>query len=315
MSDAESATRRVWRSMPAGAREALSRGLTPTDLQTLLLSVARDRAASVSPAELLRRWQSDRFVRPAQSDPRILSRVEARLWSLLPEQVEGVELSPVAPLGTSSALAGVSQGRVLSTMRRSEVVSDSTNVLALEAAARRRSGPQGRAVHLAACHRQLRAQDFGNGAAAHFRLFTLASSAPTTGSGQQESALLSQHLRWWADVVREVLPGVLVRFEVTAWDPVLRERIHQSVLPALEQDPAVAVVEDHDRERAKGYYTLGALRVVAQTPDGEVELGDGGFTDWTAKLLQNRKELCLTSCLATERVATLSRGLTTDGAP
>jgi hypothetical protein len=98
---------------------------------------------------------------------------------------------------------------------------------------------------------------------------------------------------------------VLVRFEVTAWDPVLRERLQQSVLPDLMDDPVVSIVEDHARERARGYYVLGALRVVAQTPTGEVELGDGGFTDWTAKLLQNRKEVCFTSCLATERVSAL----------
>jgi hypothetical protein len=291
--------------MPAGAREALSRGLTPTDLQTLLLSVARERAATVTPAELLRRWQSDRFVRPAESDPRVLSQLEARMWSLLPAEVEGVELSPVTPLGTCSALGDVSQGRVLTTVRRSEVISDSTSALALEAAVRRRSKPGDGVVHLAACHRQLRAQDFGNGASAHFRLFTLVSSAPRTGSAVRESALLSHHLLWWVALLRKLLPGVLVRFEVTAWDPVLRERLQQSVLPDLMDDPVVSIVEDHARERARGYYVLGALRVVAQTPTGEVELGDGGFTDWTAKLLQNRKEVCFTSCLATERVSAL----------
>ena len=103
-----------------------------------------------------------------------------------------------------------------------------------------------------------------------------------------------------------MLPGVRVRIEVTAWDRVLRERLHQSVLPELEGDPAATVVEDSGRGRGLNYYTLGALRVVAETPDGELELGDGGFTDWTAKLTQNKKELCLTSCRATERVAALA---------
>jgi hypothetical protein len=103
-----------------------------------------------------------------------------------------------------------------------------------------------------------------------------------------------------------VLPETAVRIELTAWDQVLRERIHQSVMPDLSGDPAVTVVEVPGRERGRGYYSLGALRVVAQTPDGELELGDGGFTNWTAKLTQNKKELCLTSCLATERMSTLA---------
>jgi hypothetical protein len=294
--------------MPPGVRELLSRRVPPTDLQTLLLSVARDRAASVTPAELLRRWQSDRFVRPAESDPRWLSEVEARMWSVVPRSFEGLELSPVAPLGTCSALAAVSQDRVVATVRRSEVVSDSTNVLAVEAAARRMSGTHERGAHLAACHRQLRAQDFGEGRSAHFRLFTLVSSAPKQGSGRRESELLSRHVRCWHDVVRAVLPETPVRIELTAWDRVLRERLHQWVLPHLELDPSVTVVEDCERQRGRNYYSLGALRVVAQTSDGELELGDGGFTDWTARLTQNNKELCLTSCLATERVATVAAG-------
>jgi hypothetical protein len=135
----------------------------------------------------------------------------------------------------------------------------------------------------------------------------LVSSAPSQGSGRQERNLLSQHLRCWTDVLRGVLPETPIRIELTAWDPVLRERIHESLLPEFEGDSAVTVVENDTRERGKGYYSLGALRVVAEADDGDLELGDGGFTEWTAKLTQNKKELCLTSCLATERAATVAR--------
>src|ERR1700761_8503288 len=55
----EAAGERVWRALPPGTREALTRGLSPTDLQTLLLAVARERAAQVTPAEVARRWQHD----------------------------------------------------------------------------------------------------------------------------------------------------------------------------------------------------------------------------------------------------------------
>ena len=132
------------------------------------------------PADLVRRWREDRFVRPAAADPRRLAIVEARIWELLPTEFHGVELSPVVPLGTCSAVAPVAQNRVVATMRATEVGSDSTNALAVEAAVRR--GRQ-REVHLAACHRQLRAQDFGAGRASHFRLFSLVSSARDSGVG------------------------------------------------------------------------------------------------------------------------------------
>ena len=48
-------------------------------------------------------------------------------------------------------------------VRNTEVVSDSTNVLAVEAAARRRGQARNDRIDLAACHRQLRAQVFGPG--------------------------------------------------------------------------------------------------------------------------------------------------------
>src|SRR5215831_10933509 len=105
------AERRVWASLPAGAREALG-GLPATDLQTLLLSLARTRSARVRPADLVRRWREDRFVRPAASDPRALAALENRLWRLLPAAVAGVELSPVVPLGTCTAVGPVSQNRI-----------------------------------------------------------------------------------------------------------------------------------------------------------------------------------------------------------
>jgi hypothetical protein len=186
----DGAGERVWRTLPASTREALERGLPPTDLQTLLIAVARARAGQATAADVMRRWQSDRFVRPATSDPRRLAAVEARLWQLLPAEFTGIDLSPVTPLGTCSTVAPVSQNRVVATARNSEVISDSTNVLALEAAARRRGQPGNGHVHLAACHRQLRAQVFGPGAAAHFRLFALVSSGRDSGSGRTEASML-----------------------------------------------------------------------------------------------------------------------------
>jgi len=61
----ERAAERVWRDLPAGTRQALERALPPTDLQTLLIAVARIRAGQVTAADVMRRWEADRFVRPA----------------------------------------------------------------------------------------------------------------------------------------------------------------------------------------------------------------------------------------------------------
>ncbi|MEV6596903.1 hypothetical protein AB0M36_08585 [Actinoplanes sp. NPDC051346] len=298
------AEQRVWAHLPEGTREALAK-LPGTDLQTLLLSVARARAATVKPADLMRRWREDRFVRPAACDPRAVAAVEARIWQLLPAEFDGVELSPVVPLGTCSAVAPVSQNRIVATIRGSEVLSDASNALAVEAARRRVGGGE---VHVAASHRNLRAQDFGAGRSAHFRLFTLVSSARDGGSGATEARLLVLHLGFWQRVLAELVPGVASRLHVTVMDsPVVRERFHDTVLPALTgAAAAVPVVEDPGRERGRGYYTNAALRITADDGTQVVELGDGGFTTWTGRLMNDAKERCLVSCLATERLAVLA---------
>lgn len=293
---------RAWRRVRASAdpRTALEDEISPAELKSLLMGVSQRRAAAVSPARLLERWESDRSVRAAGSDPRQVARLEARLWRLLPDVFRGVDLSPVAPLGTCSAVAPVSQHKVVSTTRGTEVVSDPTNVLALEAAARRRSGAA--EVHLAACHRVLRGQPFhAPGAFQHFRLFALVSSARDTGSGGTEAALLTEHLRFWSRALGDLLPGreATLRWTAFGFAP-LPERMADTVLPALEPlAPGVAVREDPARERARGYYERGAILIDA----GGGEVGDGGFTDWTARLLGNAKERCFISCASTERLA------------
>ncbi|MET7947745.1 hypothetical protein [Micromonospora sp. NPDC005324] len=290
------AERRVWAAMPAGARTALA-GLSGTDLRTLLLGVARDRAAAVRPPEVVRRWHEDRFVRPARTDPRALARVEARMWQLLPADVAGVELAPVVPLGTCSAVAPVSQNRIVTTMRAGEVLSDPTNALAVEAAVRRRRQSE---VHLAAAHRVLRAQDFGGGASAHFRLFALVSTARDTGSGDTQARLLIRHLSYWRAVLAELAPAAAPRLHVTTFDdPVVRERLADTVRPGLAND-VVPLVDEPERSRGRGYYTGCALRITVL--GGSLEIGDGGLTDWTARLSGDAKERCLVSCLATERL-------------
>ncbi|WP_328331148.1 hypothetical protein OHA70_10640 [Kribbella sp. NBC_00382] len=280
---------RVWRKVPAGAREALTTGLSPSELQTALLEVSRERAGAVTPARLVQRWREDRFVRPSEVDPRALVKTQAMLWERLPERFAGVELSPLTPLGTCSAVATIHQNMVVSTMRSTEVASDPTNELAIEASVRRRAGQD--RVDLATCQRVVRAQAVdGPGMFAHFQLFALVSSARDTGSARIEAELLVDHLRFWHDVLGDQAQFTFTTFERTA----VRERIDDTVLPALK----VEFAEDPERQKGSGYYAGTALGIGL----GDAELGDGGFTRWTAELLGDAKERCLISCVSTERL-------------
>jgi hypothetical protein len=166
--------------------------------------------------------------------PAAARQLEARMWQLLPQRFAGVELSPVAPLGTCSALAPVDQHRVVSTVRGSEVLSDPTNALAVEAALRRREQGVGGRVDLAACHRVLRAQQLRPGNAAHFRLFALVSSTRDRGSGMTEAHMLIDHLSFWQQVLSDVVPTTATRVTVSTFrDPVLAERLRDTIGPAL----------------------------------------------------------------------------------
>jgi len=283
---------RFWAKLPDGSRDALVDGLSASELQSVLLDVSRERAAKVTPARLLQRWRQDRFVRPSTSDPRQLAKTHQRLWEALPEQFAGVELSPVTPLGTCSAVATINQHQVLSTIRGTEVASDPTNELAIEAAVRRRAG-QAR-VDLAACQRVVRAQAVeGPGMFAHFQLFVLVSSARDSGSGRTEAELLIDHLRFWHDVLGDTADLAFTTFTQSA----VRERIDDTVRPALKID----FTEDTERTKSANYYSGTALRIGVDGAD----LGDGGFTTWTADLLGDAKERCLTSCISTERLTAI----------
>src|SRR6185369_14541064 len=142
----------------------------------LLLGVLEERARQRTPASLRQQWERDRFVQPCYVDQRTLNELDGHLLAAA-AAFEAVELSPLAPLGVASAVALASQNKIVSTVRGTEVVSDPTNVLALECAKRLRTDPKAH-VRLATSHRCVRAQPFPKlpGYAAHFRLFCMVSA-------------------------------------------------------------------------------------------------------------------------------------------
>jgi hypothetical protein len=230
--------------------------LQASDLQSLLLEVYSRQAQRLTPKQVLDQHRSSRFVRPAENDPRRALELDQRAFSLLPDGYVPLELSPLAPLGTCSALATVSQNKVVSTSRNTEVTSDATNVLALEAAVRRKAGAD--VVKLAASHRLVRAQALSNPHhRAHFRLFHLVAAG--RGKDFEQKALEEQHAFY-----RLLVPGVRI----------------------APHDPGT-------------YYLHSRFKLYL----GDLEVGDGGFTAWTQKLLSDTKERLLVSAVATERLA------------
>lgn len=302
----KAALRRVLdRADGEGTLDALVERLSPADLATLLLEVVRRRSAVVSPAALLGRYRDDAFVEPAAPDGRALVRLAHLLVEAMPEEVDVLGLSPLAPLGASSALAAVHQDRVVSTMRGTEVVSDPTNVLALEAAVRRstlmRRDPRAATkVRLATVHRVMRGQRFPAGYQQHFTLLALVAAGRDGGNRRFEKGCLAAEVGTLVDAVLAV--GVRrVEVRVTdlsggAFDPVAE------VSSAMAGRHGVSVVADPDRERGRGYYREACFLLRGSDGEGMLELGDGGFVDWTAQLLSNSKERLFTGAISIDRL-------------
>ncbi len=185
-----------------GLAEMLATQLAPTDLQSLLLEVARRRAAATMPADVLRRYATDRFVRPAAVDSAQLQRLAEKVLDELSVEYEQIQLSPMCPLGTSSSLGGISQDWVVTTVRGGEIVSDPTSVLALECSLRRRRD-RTRPVRLSTIHRVLRAQVFEPPFTQHFGMLALC-AADRAGS---EETLLAEHVDAYRRFLEELDAG------------------------------------------------------------------------------------------------------------
>src|SRR5215471_199912 len=207
--------------------DVLAERLNPTDQQSLLLEVYRRRAVEIKPSQLLERYERDRFVRPSDLSPQLVTDFDRLVWSLLPDHYTAVELSPICPLGTNAAVATVDQNKVVTTIRNTEVVADATSVLALECASRRRLlqrlDPQNRErVRLCASHRVVRGQAYRAtpGVLPHFRLLGLCAAGRDEGSFQFETTSLVEQIAFYVQLLREVsqLGYLAQRLRVTLTD-------------------------------------------------------------------------------------------------
>jgi len=282
-------------------------GLSGTALTTLLLEVMRRRAERLTPADVMRRYGSDRFVAPAAVGFTPLRRAEDAMLAALPQGFEVLTLAPVLPLAAHSAVATVDPRNVVATVRGSEVAADPTNGLALEAAARRRgllrADPRSAAaVRLAAVQRVARAQQVSGPASfAHFQLLGVVTAGRDTGGHAFELASAAEHLGFAVGGLAR-LGAARVRIELTRLDGAMPDVI-AAVAAAVGGAECAEVVDAPERSSGRGYYTGLCFKVQADFGAGELEVGDGGFVDWTAKLLGNSKERLLISGYGIDRIA------------
>ncbi|HKS56844.1 MAG TPA: hypothetical protein VJS12_16235 [Steroidobacteraceae bacterium] len=286
------------------AYEALARGMPASEVWSLLLSVMRERAEHRTAGALAQQWENDRFVQLSYIDQRTLLDLDSHLLAAAHE-FEAVELSPLAPLGTSSSVALTTQNRVVSTVRGTEVVSDPTNVLALESARRLRED-QARIVRFCTSHRCVRAQAIPKvpGFAAHFRMFCMT----TAGHERKDQAFvtdaLTHHIRTHL-LALDRLEQHGYRFpnrRVKLLSSEEREPLAQRI------EAAIAGVPVSMERLEQRYYDGLRFMISAHTSAGDdIPLIDGGAFDWLHTLAANRKLVFVASAIGSQLAAYLYR--------
>lgn len=313
----------------SGLAGILSERLSASDLNSLLLEVFRNKSTQITPAELMQTYRQNRFVRPAGVDA--IGFTQFCLDWIKAAGAAGFEplqLSPVCPLGTCSVVATASQHKVLSALRGTEVVADATNVLAMESVVRRKElGFPPEPQHFSAVHRHVRTQEVPKvpGFSAHFSILGLTSAGRDTGSFDFEKENLRRHIGFYKTCFEETPGCVPVKIRLKALNPEGADnRLFRSILSYLEKtEPGWPIEVIQAKQTEQEYYRGLQFKIVIPKPVGsarpghavaksteEIEIADGGFTDWTQRLSGNRKERLLISGMGLELLFKMLNGLT-----
>ena len=280
------------------AFDLLSAQLSGSDLTTVLLGLAAERAERRTASDVVKQYRQDRFVVRSPVDALDLCRVElAALEAAGSGGFEPIALAPLAPFGVHHVVGQTPQNNVVTTSRQTEVAADPTVVLAVEAAVRRSSEP----VHLAATQRVTRAQHFeGPRSFAHFLIFGMLSAGRDRGDYRFEIDAMSHQIKVAIAAVRRVTDAP-IRIRLTPFNPDI-EASCQRLVHALSANDVDCDLWP-EREHGRGYYQNLGFKLDVRLDDDVFEVGDGGDVYWTQQLMQDRKQRTVIGGLGLERLA------------
>ncbi|MDX1940502.1 MAG: hypothetical protein SFU99_08120 [Saprospiraceae bacterium] len=291
--------------------EKLNKQISSTELNSFLLELFSHRTNQISPTELLSAYQSNRFVTPVSYEWIPFIEWELEILRFAQENgFEPLELSPVSPLGACSVVATVHQHKVLSALRGTEVVSDATNVLALESSLHRQAflkkdTKSAARVRLCTTHRHLRTSFFNfPGFTPHFKIFCLTLAGRDEGSFRFETESIVECLRFYYQLLTEKIGIessrtrlILKDLRQAATENLLFEALQKNIDQSLPQ--WTCEMQEIHHENANYYKGL-QFKIILDPDGNRYDIGDGGFVNWTQQLLGNRKERFLISGLGTE---------------
>jgi len=278
----------------------LGEQLNGSELSSLLLEVYEQRAARTAAGQLLQQYRNNPLVQPADTDMTGMLEKELEVLRYLQaQQYMPLELSPVALFGSCSAVGTVSQKKIISGIRNTEVMADATNALALHIADQRqhRSSENPEALlRYCTVHRHIRTMQMPvKGYTPHFKIACMVAGGKDTGSFSFERRSLKEQLLHIYHLLKNVfgVPAVLFKLQPRAGykaGDALITALMDTLLAGLPFDVQLDI-----HSKANNYYKGVQFKALIQAGDREIDIADGGFTDWTQQLLGNQKERCLIS--------------------
>jgi len=276
--------------------------LPGSSLNSLLLELFRVRAKKLKPAALLNEFEKNRFVAPSTVDPIGFRQLEIKCLELAKaRRFTPITLSPLTVFGTSASVGFVDQNNVLSALRGTEVVSDATNVFALLMAREFKKRNNRSVIKYAAAHRHVRTQGLTNPAfTAHFSIFCMATGGMDAGNFSFELEQLSDHISTHYSFFTNQFGNdkLVVKIYLKEHNRTLEDKLMKVLEDATER---VSVRIERQSE-AGDYYKTVRFRFFLHHQGEEINLSDGGFVDWTQKLIPNKKHRMLISGVGTELV-------------
>jgi len=150
----------------------------------------------------------------------------------------------------------------------------------------------------------VRAQQVAPGYLPHFGLLGLVTAGRDPGGRRFERESVAGHVRALAAGIASAGGTIPVQLALTPLSPA-GEAVAAATAAEFDGAP-VAVVVDRDRLSGRGYYRDLCYKLNVAAGDGWVEIGDGGFTDWVAKLTASAKERLLITGVGVDRLAALT---------
>jgi len=252
-------------------------------------------------AQILKDYCRNRFAKPSSVDPIQFAEINLLLLKLANnEGFEILEFSPLSPLGTSSIHKTINQNNIVSALRRVEVVSDITNVMALEISKRIKENSSIDKIDLAASHRLTRGQGFDNREyTAHFKVIGMVSSWKDKGKFKGEEDALIKHITTYVKMFKDVYQIPIKELELNLnvlsnIDNIDFNKFVERVSNCIEGLSVNVVLI----ENSNNYYSNIKFGIKLKSMDYPII--DGGFVNWVSTFTQNKKRRLLISGIGTE---------------